>query len=292
MSYLEAVLQGILQGLTEFLPVSSSGHLSLFQHFTGTSGDAGIFFSLMLHLGTLVAVFIAFRKIIWQLVLEFFSLIWDLVRGKFSWKNRTAYRNMLVMLMLSCVPLLFVLALKNFYESFSTDNDILFEGIFFLVTAVMLFCGDRVKRRDKGPGDIKPKDALLVGVFQAIAPLPGVSRSGSTISGGMLSGMDRETAVQYSFILGIPVILASSLLELLDVTPSDLQTGIGPVLVGMVVAAVVGLLAIKLVRYISRTDKFGIFVWYTAILGVVVCAIGIFEHVVGMDIVTYFTQMA
>ena len=190
------------------------------------------------------------------------------------------------------MPLLFVLALKNFYESFSTDNDILFEGIFFLITAVMLFCGDRVKRRDKGPGDIKPKDALLVGVFQAIAPLPGVSRSGSTISGGMLSGMDRETAVQYSFILGIPVILASSLLELLDVTPSDLQTGIGPVLVGMVVAAVVGLLAIKLVRYISRTDKFGIFVWYTAILGVVVCAIGIFEHVVGMDIVTYFTQMA
>ena len=80
MSYLEAVLQGILQGLTEFLPVSSSGHLSLFQHFTGTSGDAGIFFSLMLHLGTLVAVFIAFRKTIWQLVLEFFSLIWDLVR--------------------------------------------------------------------------------------------------------------------------------------------------------------------------------------------------------------------
>lgn len=290
MSYLEAVLQGILQGLTEFLPVSSSGHLSLFQHFTGNSGDAGIFFSLMLHLGTLLAVVIAFRKTIWQLILEFFSLIWDLVRGKFKWENRTAYRNMLVMLIISCVPLLFVLVLKDFYEGFSTDNDILFEGIFFLITAAMLFAGDHVKRRDKGPGDIKPKDALLVGVFQAIAPLPGVSRSGSTISGGMLSGMDRETAVQYSFILGIPVILASSLLELTDVTPADLQTGLGPVLVGMVISAVVGLLAIKMVRYISRTDKFGIFVWYTAILGVVVCAIGIFEHIVGMNIVTYFTR--
>ena len=104
--------------------------------------------------------------------------------------------------------------------------------------------------------------------------------------------MDRETAVQYSFILGIPVILASSLLELFDVTPADLQTGIGPVLVGMVIAAAVGLLAIKMVRYISKTDKFGIFVWYTAILGVIVCGIGIFEHIAGVDIVTYLTQMA
>ena len=87
MSYLEAVLQAVLQGLTEFLPVSSSGHLSLFQHFTGNSGEAGVFFSLMLHLGTLIAVFIAFRKTIWQLVLELFSMLWDLLRGRFSWKG-------------------------------------------------------------------------------------------------------------------------------------------------------------------------------------------------------------
>ena len=287
MTYLEAVLQGILQGLTEFLPVSSSGHLSLFQHFTGSSGDTGIFFSLMLHLGTLIAVFIAFRHTIWQLFLEFFSMIWDILRGKFSWKNRSEYRNMLIMLMLSCVPLIFVVVLKDFYESFSTDSDIVWEGIFFLVTAIMLFVGDHTGKRTKGPGDITPKDALTVGIFQAIAPLPGVSRSGSTISGGMISGFDRETAVQYSFILGMPVILASSLMELMDATPAYFATGIGPVLVGMAVAAVVGLLAIKMVRYISRSDKFGIFVWYTAILGVVVCGIGIFERIVGMNIVSY-----
>ncbi len=290
VTYLEAILQGILQGLTEFLPVSSSGHLSLFQHFTGNSGETGIFFSLMLHLGTLIAVFIAFRKTIWQLILELFSMLWDIVRGKFKWSERSEYRNMLVMLIISCLPLILVFVLKDFFESFSTDNDILWEGIFFLVTAIMLFMGDHVGRRNKGPGDITPKDALVVGVFQAIAPLPGVSRSGSTISGGMLSGMDRDTAVQYSFILGIPVILASSLSELMDATAADLQVELLPILVGMVVAAVVGLLAIKLVRYISRTDKFGIFVWYTAILGVIVCGIGIFERVVGMNIVSYFAR--
>ena len=91
MSYLEAFLQAVLQGLTEFLPVSSSGHLSLFQHFTGNSGETGVFFSLMLHLGTLLAVFIAFRKTIWQLILEFCSMVWDIIRGKFSWKNRTPW---------------------------------------------------------------------------------------------------------------------------------------------------------------------------------------------------------
>lgn len=290
VSYLEAILQGILQGLTEFLPVSSSGHLSLFQHFTGNSGETGVFFSLMLHLGTLIAVCIAFRRTIWQLILELFSMLWDIVRGKFKWKERTEYRNMLVMLMISCLPLVFVLVLKDFYESFSADNDILWEGIFFLVTAIMLFVGDHAKRRGKGPGDITPKDALVVGVFQAIAPLPGVSRSGSTISGGMISGMDRETAVQYSFILGIPVILASSLTELMDATAADMQVEVLPVLIGMAVAAVVGLLAIKMVRYISRTDKFGIFVWYTAILGIIVCGIGVFERIVGMNIATYFAR--
>ncbi len=290
MTYLEAILQGILQGLTEFLPVSSSGHLSLFQHFTGNSGETGIFFSLMLHLGTLLAVFIAFRKTIWQLILEFLSMVWDIVRGRFSWKERSDYRNMLVMLILSCLPLVLVLIFKDFYESFATDDDIIWEGIFFLVTALLLYIGDHVGRRNKGPGEITPKDALLVGLFQAVAPLPGISRSGSTISGGMISGMDRDTAVQYSFILGIPVILASSLSELMEVSSGDLQVDLLPVLLGMAVAAVVGLLAIKLVRYISRTDKFGIFVWYTAILGVLVCGIGVFERVVGMNIVQYFTH--
>lgn len=289
MSYLEAFLQAVLQGLTEFLPVSSSGHLSLFQHFTGTSGETGVFFSLMLHLGTLIAVFIAFRKTIWQLILEFFSIFGEIFTGKFSWKNRTPYRHMLFMFVIACVPMIFVLIFKDFYTAFSADDNIFWEGVFFLVTAAMMFVADRCVKGEKGPGEIQPRDAALVGIFQAVAPLPGVSRSGSTISAGLLSGMNRETAVQFSFILGIPAILGGSVSEILDVTPAEVASvGLGPVLLGIVVSAVVGLLAIRMVAYIIKTDKFRIFVWYTAILGAVVIAVSLFEMAVGMNIVRYF----
>lgn len=290
MSYLEAFLQAVLQGLTEFLPVSSSGHLSLFQHFTGNSGETGVFFSLMLHLGTLIAVFIAFRKTIWQLILEVLSMVADLFTGKFSWKNRTPYRNMAIMLVLGCVPMVFTLVLKDFYTGFSADDGILWEGIFFLVTAVLMYLADHCVKGGKGPGEISPRTALTVGAAQAVlAPLPGVSRSGSTISAGLLSGLDRETAVQFSFILGIPAILGGSLSELMDMSSADLAaTGVGQIVIGIIVSAVVGLLAIKMVDYIVKTDKFKYFVWYTALLGIIVIAVGIFESIVGMNIVTYF----
>ena len=139
MSVWQALILGAVQGITEFLPVSSSGHLSLFQHFTGTSGEAGVFFSLMLHLGTLIAVFIAFRKTIWQLILEFFSIFGEIFTGKFSWKNRTPYRHMLFMFVIACLPMIFVLVFKDFYTAFSADDNIFWEGVFFLVTAAMLW---------------------------------------------------------------------------------------------------------------------------------------------------------
>lgn len=290
MSYAEAFLQAVLQGLTEFLPVSSSGHLSLFQHFTGNSGETGVLFSLMLHLGTLIAVFIAFRKTIWQLILEFLSMAAEICTGKFSWKKRTPYRNMVVMILLGCVPMVFTLVLKDFYTGFSADDGILWEGIFFLITAVLMYLADHCVKGKKGPGGISFRTALTVGAAQAVlAPLPGVSRSGSTISAGLLSGLDRETAVQFSFILGIPAILGGSLSEILDMTSADLAAaGMGQILLGIAVSAVVGLLAIKMVDYIVRTDKFKYFVWYTALLGIIVIAVGIFESVAGMNIVTYF----
>ena len=240
MSYIEAFLQAVLQGLTEFLPVSSSGHLSLFQHFTGQSGESGVFFSLMLHLGTLIAVFIAFRHTIWQLILELFSMIWDLLRGKFKWKERGPYRNVLVMLIVACIPMIFVLVFKDFYTGIAADNDIVVEGVCFLITAALLFIADRCVKGHKGPGDIKPRDGLIVGLLQ--------------------------------------------------VTPADLSIGIFPILIGVVVSAVVGFLAIKLVNWLIKSDKFRIFMIYTAILGVLVVGIGIFEHVVGMNIVQYFAK--
>ena len=206
MNIFEAIMQGIIQGLTEFLPVSSSGHLSLYQHFTGNSGEGALLFSAVLHLGTLVAVFTAFRKTIWELIKELGFMIKDIFTGKFKWKEMNPPRRAIIMMIISLLMLIPFYIFKDFFEGVSEDSDIIVEGICFLYTATILFLSDRCVKGNKKFGDITVKNAVTVGAFQGVALLPGVSRSGSTISGGLFCGFERETAVQYSFILGIPAI--------------------------------------------------------------------------------------
>lgn len=279
MSYLSAVIQGLIQGLTEFLPVSSSGHLSLYQYFTGASSEGSLLFSVMLHFGTLAAVLIAFWPTIWELVIEFFSIFRDLFTGKLFRGYPTPYRRMLYFLMLSCVPLLAVPFVKDSIEGFSTDNSIIAEGCFFLVTALLLTLADLSFKGIKTARSMTTGDSIAVGVAQLFATLPGISRSGSTVSVGLIMGLDRGFAVTYSFILGLPAILAAGLLDLKDVVEmGELGIPLGPALVGMAVAAVSGLLSIRLVRFLVTSDRFGIFAWYTLILGLLVLGAGIYEH--------------
>lgn len=288
MSYLSAVIQGLIQGFTEFLPVSSSGHLSLYQYFTGVNSEESLLFSVMLHFGTLAAVAAAFWPTLWQLLIEFLSIFADLFTGKLFRGYPKPYRRMLYFLMLSCVPLLIVPFVQDFIEGFSTDNSIIAEGCFFLITAVLLTLGDRAVKGIKTARSMTTADSVAVGVAQVFATLPGVSRSGSTISTGLMMGLDRSFAVTYSFILGLPAILAAGLLDLKDVLEAgELGIPIGPALVGMVVAAVSGFLSIKLVNYIVCSDKFRIFAWYTLILGVLVLGIGVSEHFTGHAIQQY-----
>ena len=229
MTILEAILQGLIQGVTEFLPVSSSGHLSLFQHFFGVSGDEAVFTTIALHIGTLIAVFIAFRQKIWALILEALSMIKDIFTGKFKWSTMNPNRRMIMMIIISILPLFIFYIFKDFFSSVASDSDIAVEGVCFLYTAAILFIGDKLskKNREKGigktAGETTVKDALFIGFMQGIALLPGVSRSGSTISAGLICGQKREDAVEYSFILGIPVILAGALSEFLDMgsSPAD-----------------------------------------------------------------------
>ena len=169
MSILSAILQGILQGLTEFLPVSSSGHLSLYQYFTGINSESSVTFSVMLHLGTLLAVIIAFWPTVWQLLKEFFLLFADLFRGRLFKQPATPYRRMLYLLILSCVPLLLVLPLQDLITSVSADNDILVEGICFLITSALLFLADRAPRGHRDASTMKGKHALAIGVAQLFA---------------------------------------------------------------------------------------------------------------------------
>lgn len=273
---LEAIIQGIIQGLTEFLPVSSSGHLAVYQHFFGSSAENGLFFSAILHLGTLFAVVLAFRDTFAALIVEFFRMLKDIFTGKFSWKNMNGDRRMIVMLIISLAVLIPLYPLKDLVESVANDHIVVI-GFCFLYTAVILYLSDCCTKGHREKEDITVKNALTVGIFQGIALFPGISRSGSTIVGGLFSGFTRETAVKYSFVLGTPTILAGCLLEVKDAVAEGMDVNLLALAVGFVVAALVGLAAIWMVRWIVNNNKFIIFSVYTLILGLVVIAASLSE---------------
>ncbi len=274
------IIQGIIQGLTEFLPVSSSGHLSVAQHFMNVE-DGSMVTSVVLHLGTLLAVFIAFYKRIFGMIKEFFFTIGDIFTGKFRWSKMNDDRRMMFMVIIATLILVPFVLVKDFFTSPAGDGDIIFEGCAFIFTSIVLILSDACVKGAKTGKDIKIKDAFTVGIFQVFALFPGVSRSGSTVSAGLFCGLARETAVAFSFILGIPAILGSAVLEAKDVIGSDIRIDYVPLAIGAVTAAVVGLLSIKLVQIIIKNDKFKIFGIYTLILGIACIGIGIYENVTG-----------
>ena len=289
MTILDAVIQGIIQGLTEFLPVSSSGHLSLFQHFTGISGDQAVLTTITLHIGTLFAVFAAFHKKIAALITEFFAMIKDIFSGKFRWSTMNGNRRMIILIIISILPLFVFYIFRHYFTAVSSDNDIIAEGLCFLYTSAILTIGLRCSKKYELSGrslktaeNFTVLDALIVGFFQGTALLPGVSRSGSTIAGAEICGMKREDSVEYSFILGIPVIIAGALSEVLEVGSSDMSVDILPLVIGAVMAAVTGYFAIILIKWLMKSDRFGIFAVYTLILGIATVGIGIYEHVTGV----------
>ena len=273
MSILDAIIQGIIQGLTEFLPVSSSGHLKLYQAITGQSVEEGTFLLVILHLGTLVAVCIAFWDTILALLKEFVALVKDLFTGKFKWSEMNPDRRMLIMLFISLVLLVPFYLIKEIFENVTLPV----LALCFLFTSCELFFASRIRDTKKTAGDITVKDAVVIGLFQCAALFPGVSRSGSTISGGLFSGLEKETAVRYSFVLGIPAILGGCLSELLDVMDGTLTVNVPAAIIGFFVAAVVGVLAIKLVKWLIRSDNFIVFSIYTFVISLVTLGVWLFR---------------
>lgn len=280
MDYIFIIIQGIIQGLTEFLPVSSSGHLSVVQHFMNI-GEESLLISIVLHLGTLAAVFFAFWSTIWGMIKEFFLTIRDICTGKFSWSDMNDNRRMMFMVIIATLLLVPVYFFKDFFTSVEGDGDIIFEGCAFVFTSILLFLSDACVKGYKTGKDMTVKDAITVGLFQCAALFPGVSRSGSTTTAGLFCGLTRETAVTYSFILGIPAILGGSVLEIGDVVSSGAEIDVVPLLIGFLTAGIVGFLSIKLVKLIIKHDKFKIFGIYTLILGLLCVGWGIFELVSG-----------
>ena len=269
MTYLMSVILGAVQGGAEFLPISSSGHLTLLQYFFGMENTDNLF-NILLHFATLLAVCVVYFQDIKDMIVEFFGLIGDLVKGKASKGNPPEARRMILLLIVGTLPLFAVLMIKDYVEVLGNYPP--FISCALLVTGMLLFTSDRFARGTKNARNATLKDVLLVGVAQGVATIPGLSRSGTTISAGMALGFDRKFAVRYSFLMSLPAVLGATILEVVDVVQSGagIPEGMLPkYLLGMAVASVVGYCSIKLVNLLASKGKFGAFAYYCWGAGVV-----------------------
>ena len=283
MSIIKAIILGIVQGVTEFLPISSSGHLSLFQHFLNVDGEGSLLFSVLLHLGTLIAVFVVFYKTIFELVIDAFDLLKDIFTGKFKFKQLQGKKKMLVMFVFSCIPLLLLLIpvgndmkLMDVLGGLSEDDSILVEGFCFLFTGCLLLSSTYISKKKELNREVNTVDSLAIGLAQVFAAgFPGISRSGSTISTGMICGVSKEYMVEYSFILGIPAIIVANVVELKDAVEMGAQLEVLPTIIGVVVAAIVGVACIKLLQWILKKDMWKYFGFYCIVIGVftLICSV-------------------
>lgn len=291
MSILDALIQGIIQGLIEFLPVSSDGHLILIQHFTGKSFDDIAFLNILLHIGTLLAVMVVFRKTIGMILIEFFTTLKDIFTGKFTFKAMNEYRRMLFLIFFSLIPLIPFSLLTNYLVSIAGDGDILIEGIMFMLMGLLLYFADRVYPGNKTSADMGLGDSLLVGTCQCFAKLPGISRLGSAISVMILRGYEKEFAITFSFLMGIPVIIGSNIKKAGDALENSANLSLLPVIVGIVAAFLVGLVTIRFFIWIVRSDRLNIFSYYTIFIGVVVIIIALGERLLGATVYDIITGL-
>lgn len=268
MGYLEAVILGLVQGLAEFLPISSSGHLALLQNIFGVKGDQVLFFTVLLHVGTLISVFIIYWRDICELIVELVLTIKDLCTGKGLRLAERPVRKLGVMIIVATIPtaligLLFNDIFNGLYLS------LLAIGIGFLITGVLMFLAERMGSARKGIEKMNFRNAVFIGVLQGIAIYPGISRSGSTLVGGLTTGLERTFAVKFAFLISIPSILGSVVLELPDAIKEGIDPQlIGPILAGMAVAAVSGFIAIKTMIQIVSKKKLSYFSYYVWALGI------------------------
>ncbi len=283
MSILESVFLGIVQGVTEFLPVSSSGHLAILQNIFHIETNGSMLFDIMLHLGTLAAVFIVYHKDIWNMIREFFLMVGDMFSNlhtfclnrihktalKYKKIVNNSYRKFVVLILVSTVPTGIIGVLgKDIVEGAS--QTLLIPGICLLITGVLLLMAELRREGNKTPKTVSYGNGLVIGAAQGLATLPGLSRSGTTIAACLFCGLDRKFAVKYSFILSIPAILGAAVLEVKDAIAEPIMASqIAIYLVGMVIAGIVGYVCIKTMLVIVRKKKFRYFAYYCFVVGIV-----------------------
>lgn len=281
MSLLQAILMGIIQGCTEFLPVSSSGHLSLMKHVLHMQTDTGILFDVMLHVGTLTAVFVAFWADIRRLFIELIRMIRDLAgNGKIYIQNLSGseerryqkivhnnYRKFIIMILVSTIPTIIIGVLMN-QLAVQAAESLLAAGIGLYITSVLLLVVDYNKDGKKLPREVGYGCALLIGVCQGIAVFPGISRSGVTIAACLLCGFHRKFSIKYSFIMAVPAVIGAAVWELRELSGISFHAAsffYG--LAGVVTAAVVGFFCIKIMLHLIRKSQFRFFALYCFLIG-------------------------
>lgn len=310
MSIFEAIVQGIVQGLTEFLPVSSSGHLAISQHILGVQ-QGNLFFNVMLHLGTLLAVIAVYHKLIGRLIVACVDIVKDIIARKYSWNKMNEDQNLVVMLIIGLLPLFLLFMPLPFSKGLNAmdvaeiwsghSGYLIVTGLSLITTSILLTLGSKAnkmtEKRFKARGIVRKDglgrhhlnviDALSIGVAQMFAAIfPGISRSGSTLAVGEMRGINKQRALDYSFVLGVPSVLAAAILEYKDAASAGAVTGtmVPAVIAGVITSAITGFIAIMLFRWMLQKDRMYIFSIYTAIVGAVIIIISLIELATGSNI--------
>lgn len=262
MSWFEALVLGIIQGLTEFLPVSSSGHLEIGQALLGTAGEENLTFAIVVHTATVLSTLV----ILWKEVAQLF-------KGTFTTIKWNEDKNYVGMILVSMIPVFVVgMFFKEQVEAFF-GSGLLLVGICLCVTAILLYFSEWLSKRRAGLGhEVGYKDAIIIGLAQAVAVLPGLSRSGTTIATGLLCGVKKESVTKFSFLMVLIPILGETLLNIIDmIQDPTLVGGIGfmPLAVGFLAAFLSGCFACKFMINLVKKGKLIYFAIYCAIIGAI-----------------------
>ncbi len=251
MGLIKVIFLGIVQGVTEFLPVSSSGHLVLSQRLLGI-GEGGLMMEVFLHFGTLLAVVVVY---------------WDDIRDIIVFKPK--YRQFTWYLIIGSIPAGVIgISLEDWFASLF--DSVLAVGFMLLVTGGLLWVSDRITVARREMEEMKLGDSIVVGFAQALAIIPGISRSGSTIVAGLIKGLNRELAAKYSFLLSLPAVGGATLLKVKDLVVTGGQgNNLFHLAVGTLTAAVVGYLSIKLLLKLIDQEKLSVFAYYCWALGLI-----------------------
>jgi len=256
VTVIEAIVLAVIQGLTEWLPVSSSGHLVIAQNFLGLSPP--LIFDVMLHFGTLIVVIVMFRK-------DILDIFKTLVKGNFkTQEGKLALHIIIGSMPIAVIGVTFHDGIKLLF------SNLLASGLALLVTGCILF----VSEKRLGNKTMNAIDSLFIGLAQAIAIIPGISRSGLTISTGLLRKIDKMTAFRYSFLLSVPAILGATIIEAKDLVLGNVE--VLPIVVGVSVSMLVGYVSLKLLQKIVLQERFHLFAYYCWAVGIVVVVLSIF----------------